>query len=561
MGDRRGRASAFIGIAVLALLAAACSSSKSSSSTGGGTPTTASGPVKQGGDITLSAEQEPDCMDWIGSCSGAAWGVYTVQVNTMPHAYNWTDKNVYAPGDLLTGEADLVTTPKQVVTYHINPKAVWDDGQPITSADFKYTWDQIAHGKDIYDTTGYSQVESVDATDPHTAVVTFSVPYPDWKVLFGGNYGVFPSHILTGKDRDAAMKDGYTWSGGPWKLDHWTKTSEVKLVPNPSYWGKKPNLNSVTFKFITDTAAEQQDFKSGQVLAAYPQAQPGQEALKGAAGTYFDAISGLSYEALWYNVSKAPLNSQAVRQALDYATDRNAIVSQLFAPVQPDIKPIDSYSTPAFGSFYTTPYSQYKLDLAKVTTLMTGDGWAKGSDGIWAKGGKQAALELKTTTGNKRRLLTAQILQSEWQAAGFKLTVTPEKAGVLFGQDGPAGNFQVALFAQTPTDNDPGQCVNFCTKNIPGPSNANSGTNWYRVSDPAVDKAFTEVDSTLDQSVRAKDVTDGMAKLADLGAGLPLDPFPDILVINSDKLGVEGGTFLHNFATGPFTYLNTWYLK
>ena len=56
------------------------------------------------------------------------------------------------------------------------------------------------------------------------------------------------------------------------------------------YWGKKPNLSSVTFKFITDTAAEQQDFKSGQVLAIYPQAQPGQEALKGQPGTYFDAV-------------------------------------------------------------------------------------------------------------------------------------------------------------------------------------------------------------------------------------------------------------------------------
>ena len=125
----------------------------------------------------------------------------------------------------------------------------------------------------------------MDDTDPHTAVVTFKTPYPDWKVLFGGNYGVLPSHLLAGKDRDALMKDGYTWSGGPWMLDHWTKGSEVKLVPNPTYWGKKPNLSSVTFKFITDTAAEQQDYKSGQILASYPQAQPGGEALKGTPGT------------------------------------------------------------------------------------------------------------------------------------------------------------------------------------------------------------------------------------------------------------------------------------
>jgi peptide/nickel transport system substrate-binding protein len=463
---------------------------------------------------------------------------------------------------LLTGPAELKTSPQMVVTYHINPAAKWDDGQPITSTDFKYTWDQVAHGKDVYDTTGFASIASVDDSNPATAVVTFSTPYTDWKVLFGGNlYGIFPSHLLAGKDRDALMKNGYTFSGGPWKLDHWTKGSEVKLVPNTSYWGKKPNLSSVTFKFITDTAAEQQDYKSGQVLAVYPQAQPGGEALKGTPGTYYDAVTGLTYEALWFNVQKAPLDSQAVRQALAYATDRTAIVKQLFSAIQPDIKPINSFYTPAWGKVYNEPYSKYHQDLNMVTTLMTGDGWAKGSDGIWAKGGKKATLELKTTAGNKRRALTAQILQSEWQQAGFALTVTPEKAGVLFGQDGPSGNFQIALYAQVPGDNDASECNLWCSKNIPGAANANSGTNWYRINDPALDKAFIDSDSNLDPNAQIASAQQGQSRLAELVPGLPIDPFPDILVINSDKIGVEGGTFQHNFSYGPFTYLNTWYAK
>jgi peptide/nickel transport system substrate-binding protein len=551
---------AILGVVSLALIAAACSSS-AKTSTGGSTATTAQQAIKPGGDIVLGAEQEPDCMDWIGSCAGAAWGVYTVQTNTMPRSYDWNDSG-YKPSVLLTGEAELKTSPKMVVTYHINPAAKWNDGQPITSTDYKYTWDQVAHGKDIYDTTGYANIASVDDTNPATAVVTFTTPYTDWKALFGGGlYGIFPSHLLAGKDRDALMKSGYTFSGGPWKLDHWTKGSEVKLVPNTAYWGKKPNLSSVTFKFITDTAAENQDFKSGQILASYPQAQPGGEALKGTPGTFFDAITGLSYEALWFNVQKAPLDSQAVRQALAYATDRNAIVKQLFSPIQPDIKPINSFYTPAYGKAYSEPYAKYHLDLSQVTKLMTGDGWAKGSDGIWAKAGKKAALELKTTTGNKRRALTAQILQNEWQQAGFQLTVTPEKAGVLFGQDGPSGNFQVALFAQTPADNDPGECSLWCSKNIPSAANGNSGTNWYRISDPTLDKNFIDADSNLDPKAQIASAQQGQSSLADLVPGLPLDPFPDIMVINSDKIGVEGGKFQHNFAYGPFTSLNTWFAK
>jgi peptide/nickel transport system substrate-binding protein len=550
-----------LGLAAVALVAAACGgSSKSSSSTASG------GAVKQGGDVTFSAEQELNCMDWMSSCAQTAWGPWTVGTNTMPRAYDFTaGTGGYKPSILLTGPADVKTSPQQVVTYHINPKAVWNDGQPITSTDFKYTWDQIVTGKDITDTTGWVDIASVDDSDPHTAVVTYKTPYTDWQSLFGGLIGIYPSHILQGQDRDAATKSGYSFSGGPWELPGgaaaWVHGQSVKLVPNPMYWGTKPNFSSVTFDFITDTATEQQDFKSGQVLALYPQAQPGQEALKGQPGTYFDAVSGLNYEGLWFNLTKPPLDDQKVREALGYATDRTAIVNQLFAPVQPGIQPIQSWFTPAFGAAYSTPFAKYHLDLTMVNTIMTGDGWTKSANGIWTKNGQPAALELKTTAGNKRRQLTAEILQTQWKAAGFQLTVTPEKAGVLFGQDLPGGNFQIGLYAQNPSDNGPYQCVLWCSKNIPGPSNGNSGQNYDRINDSGLDKAWSDADSNLSQSAQINDAHQGQAILADLIPALPVDPFPDIIIVNSDKIGVVGGTFQHNFAYGPFTYMNTWYAK
>jgi peptide/nickel transport system substrate-binding protein len=559
LSHRVSRSGLVVGLLSVALVAAACSSSGRKGATGPGTaaPT---GAAKQGGSLVLSAEQEPDCMDWIGSCAGQAWGVWTVETNTMPRAYDYTNAG-YAPSPLLTGEAALKASSLQVVTYHIDPKAVWSDGQAITSTDFKYTWDQIAHGQDILDTTGYADIASVDDSDPHTAVVTFSRTYADWKNLFGGNYGVLPSHLLQGKDRDAVMKNGYTFSGGPWKLDHWNKGSDLELVPNPAYWGKKPNLASVTFKIATDTAAEQKLFESGQIDAYYPQAQPGGESVKGTPNTYFDAVTSLAYEGVFFNVDRAPLNSRAVRQALGYATDRNALVTQLFGAIQPGVTPIQSFYTPAFGAAYSAPFAKYHHDLGMVDQLMKGDGWARGGDGVWAKGGAKAAIDVKLTTGNKRRQLTAEILRNQWQQAGFQLTVTPESAGVLFGKDFSSGNFQAAIATSTPTDNDPGECNLWCSSNIPSAANGNSGQDIDRISDPNLDRAWAAVDGNLASSVRIKDAHDGQSILADLVPAIPIDAFPDIIVVNTGKIGVEGATFRHNFAYGPFTYLNTWFAK
>ena len=105
------------------------------------------------------------------------------------------------------------------VTYRIRPEAVWSDGEPITSTDFEYTWKQIVDGKDIYDTTGYVDIESIDTSDPQVAVVTFSEPFAGWRDLFGGFYFVLPSHLLEGKNRNKVMKDGYAFSAGPWELE------------------------------------------------------------------------------------------------------------------------------------------------------------------------------------------------------------------------------------------------------------------------------------------------------------------------------------------------------
>jgi peptide/nickel transport system substrate-binding protein len=539
----------------LALVAAGCGKDNKDSTTKG-TTTTADQAVK-GGTLVVGAEQELDCADWISSCAGASWGTYTIGAQTMPRAFDLTPDGKQVPSILLDGEPTLDKGPPQKVTYKINPKAVWSDGQPITSSDFKYTWEQIANGTDIYDKTGYKDIQGVDDSNPAVAVVTYSTPYGGWRDLFGGFYGVYPKHLLPAdeKGRTAAMKDGYKWSGGPWMLDHWTKTQEIVLVPNPKYWGKLPNIDKVVFRIDTDTAKEIQDYKSNQLAMIYPQAQQGIEALKTQQDTKYDVTTSLSYEALWFNTQKPPLNDENVRKALAYATDRKAVVDQLFGKIQEGIEPIQGFSTPGNKQWYVDPFKVYTADQSKVDDSMKAAGYTKGSDGMWAKGGKPVTLEVNSTTGNKRRELTEQILQSQWQKAGFKLTINNTKAGTLFGEWGPKGVFMIGLYAQVPSSTDPGLCSQFCSENIPTAASP-GGTNWVRLASPEIDTPWKGVDKELDESKRKDLVEQGMKALAAHVPALPIDPFPDILVYNSKKLN---GPIDHNFAYGPFVNMNEWW--
>ena len=536
----------------LGLIAAACSSSSETSTTA-----TTQVNVPQGGSLVIGAEQEPDCVDWISSCAGSSWGYWMLNVQTMPRAYDAVKTEgeyAYAPNELLTGEADVTTSPQQVVTYHLNPNAVWSDGTAITSADFKYTWEQITKGTDIYDATGYKNIESVGTPDPQTAVVTFAAGknYAAWKGLFGGGYGIMPSHILASVDRDAAMKDGYTWSGGPFMLKAWTKTDNITLVPNPKWYGKnKAHLNEVIFKFTADTAAEFKAFTGNEVKMIYP--QPQLDAVDQIAAGLPDANSAYTadtgnFEALWLNNAAAPLDDVKVRQAVAYSIDRDAIVNQLFGKLGVT-KALQVINAPIVNAYSDTEaFAGYTKDLSKVDELLTGDGWAKGSDGIYAKDGKPLAITIKSTAGNKRRELTEQVLQKQLADAGITLTIANTKAGDLFGKVLPAGDFQIGLYAQVLTAIDPGRCNIFCSENIPSAANDNSGQNWTRTNVTSLDPLLAQVDTELDDQARAAANKQADPITAEQMVTLPLDPLPNILLWSKTVVGPVSD----NAILGPF---------
>jgi len=533
----------------------------SSTTAGGSTTTPPAG--QKGGTITIGVEQEWDCLDYMGSCGGSTYGSWSVLFATTSRPFDFVkdgDTWKYKASNLLTGEPELTNVGgKQTVTYKINPKAVWSDGTPITSTDFKYTWSQVTTGTDIYDTSVFRDVEAIDDSDPATVVLTFSKANASWKDLYE-SYGIYPSHLLEGKDRDAETKDGYTWSAGPYVLQQWNKGVGATLVRNDKYWGTPSLVDKVELKFFADTAAEFQAFKAGEVDVIGPQPQLDAIDAINAGGlpgkSVVDANTG-NVEALWINNAKAPFDDKVVRQAFAYAVDRDAIVNKLFGGIGVK-KAVNSLNPPILAEFSNQDaFSQYKLDLKKVDSLLTGDGWAKGSDGIYAKGGTKLTFEAKTTSGNKRRELTLQVLQQQMKAAGFDMTINEQKAGDLFGQQLPAGDFQMALYAQTATTLNPGLSTTQSSVNIPSAANNNSGNNWTRTNVPGLDDLLNTVDVENDDAKRA----DAAKKADDLMAAdmvtLPLDPLPNI-GFYGDRIS---GDFSINVIQGPWWNVSSWSVK
>lgn len=567
--------SAIAFLVLIAILSVACSSSddKSSFKPIELPKTLSASEVGQGGKLTIGAEQEPDCLDFLDLCSGSSWGYWMVAVTTLPRAYAVTrvtksDKPTnnweWSKTNLLAKEATMTPDPLQKIVYQINPDAVWSDGEPITGEDFVYTADQIQNGENIYDRTGYTDIKSVvvDKSDDKKVTVTLSKPFAGWKELFGGNYGILPSHLLKGKDRDALMVDGYDFSGGPFKLKAWNKGTNIILEPNDKYWGDKPKLDEVTFNFLADTTSEFKSFQDGEVSAIYPQPQIDViDALNGS-GTLADAHKIVNSntgatEALWLNNDAAPFDSKAVRQAIGYSLDRDAIVKALFGGIGVN-KALNSFTANILPAYQNTEaFAKYTTNKSKVDSLLTGAGYKKNAAGTYQKDGKDLSFTIVTTQGNQRRQLTMETMQKQLEDLGWKVTLKPVSAGDLFGNFAPAGEFQAAIYAQQLTVLDPTNCTLFCAKNIPTEANGNSGNNWTRTRIPAADKLLEDVDSNLVESERITSAKKSEGLLASDATSFPIDPLPNIFLWKKTVLGPVD----ENPVQGPFWNLNEWGIK
>lgn len=540
MHRQRGIARSVGVLVVLATIAAGCRS--------GGTTNAVEAPASEephrGGTVVIGAG-DPLCTDWYGQCGSNHFGIASLQ--TLPSPLRFVDGS-YEVTPLLSGEPLLDAGPPQRVTYRINPQALWSDGTPITSADFKYSWEQ---GRPT-NVRGMADIAEVDDTDPRVAIVTWRQPSATWRDRFRP---ILPKHLLEGKDRATEMKDGYKFSGGPWLIEEWTRGQQITFVRNPRYWGPPTYLDSVVLRTTPDPGATRAAYKTGQIDAFVgPGAEAGAEDMRTLPDTAYEVKPGLAYSFLAFNTQRPPLDRKAVRQALGYATDRDAIVTQLQYAVLPGARPIQALVSEINRGVFGEPFARYRRDLTKVTELMRADGWTRGPDGVWAQGPQRATVELSIEAGPKFHALVGQIIESQWKEAGFDATVRPVTVASLNGEVLPRGNYQ-AVFTGAGAAGDPGQCVRLCSKNIPTEATRFVGFNTTRISSPVLDDLWGRVDAELDEARRRELVQQGYSALAEEMPVLPLNAIYDVFVSNNRKVGGPVAT------SPPYTRLSEWFCR
>jgi peptide/nickel transport system substrate-binding protein len=501
------------GIAVilsLLLLGAGCSSGGSSSE--GGTSKSGGEGVNDiaatdredladGGTLTWPIDTYPPNFNLL-HLDGALADNAAVIGAVLPGMFNFdaaaqpTVNTDYAESVVLTA-----TEPKQIVTYKLNAKAVWEDGTPLAVGDFEAQWKALK-GTDpafrIASSNGYEKIESVTAgAGDKEIVVTYASPFVDWQGLFSPLYPA-----STTKD-PAVFNDGWKdkalTSAGPFKMavaDTTAKT--ITLARNEKWWGQPAKLDRIVYRQI-DRDAQTEALANGEI--DFIGIGSSVDRLKRAEQTSGVAIhhsAAPNFNHMTINGKSPILSDVNVRKALAQALDRDAIAKTLLGPL--GVKP-----TPLGNHIYMTNQKGYQdnsealpFDLDAAGKLLDAAGWTLAGD-TRMKDGKPLNLRLPLPPGSLIGKQIAELVRSMAQKVGMKIEIQSVPGDDFFPKYVNEGNFDIVLFgwSGTPFPVTSAKSIYVTPRLLPD-GTEDIQQNYARIHNPEIDKLFDEGAATFD---------------------------------------------------------------
>jgi peptide/nickel transport system substrate-binding protein len=253
-----------------------------------------------------------------------------------------------------------------VWTLNLREGVTFHDGTPFTAEAVKLNLDRfIAKAPFKFLLARVTEVEVVDEL---TVKIHLSEPFvPILRHLTHSFVAmVSPAQLAeVGEDGVIELPIGT----GPFKIAEWVRGEYIKLVANEDYWGGRPYLDEVVFRFIPEDAARVAALEAGDVHAIMR--VPPLDVPRLEAHPEIDVVKVPSVRVIYigFNCRLSPFDNVLVRQALNYAVDKEAIVQHVLGGAG---RPSDAPITPAiFGYHKVGPY-EYNPDKARELLAQAG---------------------------------------------------------------------------------------------------------------------------------------------------------------------------------------------
>jgi peptide/nickel transport system substrate-binding protein len=424
--------------------------------------------------------------------------------------------------------------PKQVVTYRLHERAKWNDGTPITVADFASQW-QALNGRnpayDVASSNGYEDIESVTrGGSDREVVVTYARHYTDWQAVFT------PLYPRSTTSDPRTFKSGWVKrmpgpTAGPFRFAAVDETARTVTVErDPAWWGNPAKLDRIVYKGIEASAAAdavangEADFfeiSANADLHGRAGQMAGKVNLKRAGAPF--------YRHLTMNGSKPHLADVRVRRALALAIDRAAVATALLGPLglPPQVLNNRIYllNHPRYRD-NAGAAGGYRPDTARA--LLDEAGWRLSGD-TRVRNGAPLALELVISAGIAESRTEAELIKSMLEQVGVAVTIRAAPAGEFFSKNIIPGRFDLAVF----TWGGRPYPISINESIFANPKPDDIQQNYARVGSPQIDELFRKATAELDPDRAAEIAHQIDGELWRVLPSIPLYQRPDLWAVRT----------------------------
>jgi peptide/nickel transport system substrate-binding protein len=447
----------------------------------------------------------------------------------MPRAFRIeADGSATLNKDFFTN-VELTSTNPQVVTYTINPKAVWSDGTPITWEDIKSQIDATSgknKGFAIAATNGSDRVASVDrGVDDRQAIIRFAKPWADWKGMFSGTTVLVPKSMTATPDAfNKGQLNGPGPSAGPFIISNLDRGAKrITLTRNPKWWGTPPLLDSITY-LVLDDAARIPALQNNTIDATGLATLDELTIARGTPGIAIRRAPGLSWYHFTFNGGpNSLLQDPALRRAIAKGIDRKTIAEVVLRGLADKPAPLNNHVYVAGQKGYQDNSGVVAFDPEKAKQELDALGWHMNGQ-FREKDGRQLAIRDVLFDSIATRQF-GQIAQNNLAQIGVKLDLEIRPAAGFFSDYVTVGNFDIAQFGWGADA--------FPLSSLTQTYRTNSESNFGRIGSPEIDAKIEQAVGELDPD-KARALANDLDKmLFEEVVSLPLTQSPGNVAVRS----------------------------
>ncbi len=323
--------------------------------------------------LTIGLAADPQTMDPQALLSTAT----TAVVENMYSKLLGRDDEMNIVKDLVT---DYSIVDDTTWTFTLREDAVFHNGDPLTSADVKFSIERAAKDETLMEYPHWKNVESVEIIDDYHFNIKTWEPYPALEALLSKSGGeILPKAYIEEVGMDEFIKAPI--GSGPYKFVSYTADQEVVMEPSDNYYGEvNDDWDKVVFRVIPESSTRVGELLAGGVDIINSVSPNEWERINSNEGT--SVLLGESTRVYMFGMKCSEGNETAdvrVRQAIDYAID-DAVIAE--AVLDGAGVPTLTRVAPGVVGFDESLYGEYNFDVEKANQLLDEAGYPRGEDGI-----------------------------------------------------------------------------------------------------------------------------------------------------------------------------------